>query len=255
MLGNGLVIEAGEGPGSYQISGLGATTINRQFGAVQFVGATRGIQIGLLGGPDVLVLDGTSAELAVTGKLRIRSGTGSTAIIDRALSLFDDHDIVAIVDVLLESGLSVRLRRGSDVLSLCGVDSLGRVRTGEGLGPDTLTLDDSVFSDRFNAGTGVGQDVVSIEQHGNATGPASEFNGRTNLRTRRGNDAICIGNAGEPGNSANFHGRTKIRGGHGRHDSLDAGLSGGGGNTFDTPPVVTGIEQLDAGNPACGLKT
>ncbi len=109
VLGNGLVIEAGDGPGAYQISPLGATTINRQFGSVELAGVTRGIQIGLLGGPDVLVLDGSSAELAVTGKLRIRSGTGSTAIIDRALNSFDDHDIVRIVDVLLESGLSVRL--------------------------------------------------------------------------------------------------------------------------------------------------
>mgnify|MGYP001611904628 FL=1 len=115
-----------------------------------------------------------------------------------------------------------------------------------------LTVDDSFFDSRYNSGVGVGQDVISIEQHGNVDGPSTEFNGRTKLRGRKGNDAICIGNAGEPGNSANFHGRTKIRGGRGRHDSLD-GLNNGA-NTFDTPPVVVGIEQLDAGNPACGLR-
>jgi hypothetical protein len=251
-LGNGLVIEAGDGPGSYQISSLGGTTINRQFGTQLFVGATRGIQVGLLGGPDILVLDGTSAELAVLGKLRIRSGTSSVAIIDRALSLFDDHDTIAIVDALLESGLTVKLRRDADDLALCGVEALHRVRTGEGLGPDLLTVDDSTFDSRYNSGVSVGQDVISIEQHGNPDGPSTEFNGhKTKLRGRKGNDAICIGIPGEPGNSANFHGRTKIKGGRGRHDSLD-GLDTGA-NSFDSPPIVIGIEQVDAGNPACGL--
>jgi len=132
------------------------------------------------------------------------------------------------------------------------VDSLGRVRTGEGLGSDLTTVDDSTFDDRYRTGTGHGPDVISIEQQGNVTGPSTEFNGRTRLRTRGGRDAICIGNAGEPGNSANFHDRTRIRGGRGRHDSLD-GLNNGA-NTFDTPPVVSGIEQVVEGNPACGLE-
>ncbi len=132
------------------------------------------------------------------------------------------------------------------------MDSLGRVRTGEGLGSDLTTVDDSTFDDRYRTGTGHGPDVISIEQQGNVTGPSTEFNGRTRLRTRGGRDAICIGIAGDPGNSADFHGRTRIRGGRGRHDSLD-GLNNGA-NTFDTPPVVSGIEQVDSGNPACGLE-
>jgi CSLREA domain-containing protein len=253
FFGNGLVIEAGDGPDSFRLTPLGGTTLNRQFGSVEFVGASRGIQVGLLGGPDVLVIDGTTSELVISGKLRIRSGTSSVAIIDRALSLFDDHDTIAIVDALLESGLTVKLRRGADDLALCGVEALHRVRTGEGLGPDTLTVDDSIFDSRYNSGVGVGQDVISIEQHGNPDGPTTEFNGRkTKLRGRKGNDAICIGIAGEPGNSASFHGKTKIRGGRGRHDSLD-GLDTGT-NTFDTPPIIVGIEQVDSGNPACGLE-
>jgi hypothetical protein len=252
VLGNGLVIEAGAGPGSYRITGLGATTINRQVGAQEFAGVTGGMRIGLLGGPDVLLLDGSSAALAVTGKLRIRSGTGSTAILDRIVNSFGDQDVVRIVDVLLEAGLSVRLRRNGDDLGLCGLDALGPVRTGEGLGPDTFALDDGTLDDRYRTGVGHGPDVMRIEQQGGPTGPSTEFNGRVRLRGRRGNDSICIGNVGESGNSASFHGRTRIRGGRGRRDSID-GLNNGA-NTFDSPPVVVGIEQVDAGNPTCAVE-
>jgi hypothetical protein len=209
---------------------------------------TKSITVQLGAGDDNLVLDGTAGAMVVTGKLVVRDSAGDSASLDQG----DDerslpgNDSVAIIDALLERGLSVGLGAGDDMVSLCGTTTNGPTRVRTGRGPDNVLVNDSTMHEGTHVTTGRGPDVVALETTGDPAGPPTVLQKCVRIRTRRGNDSITIGSPAGPGNSVQAPACTKIRGGRGI-DTLIAGLSSdpnSNGNEFAQPPNTGGIEQM-----------
>lgn len=216
---------------------------------MELKGVTGSVGIRMGAGNDVVHVDGQAGSLVITGKLKTLEGARDTMWLDRLTtratgSKNHNNDLVAIVDAVLESGLTVRLSGGADEFVVCRSTLHGALRLGTGGGSDSVTIDDSEFYGKTAIETGPGADVVNLERQGNADGPATVFHGPVKLRTRRGNDRVAIGKAGQGGNSAQFHGKVKLVGGRAR-DVLDAGLGGkpnSYGNALSSPPQVRGFE-------------
>jgi hypothetical protein len=169
--GNAIHIEA-EGDGSYVVTGLDGTTVNRETGPVRFRGV-RGLDIGMGSGDDIVFF---GPVLGQTGR----------------------------IDRVLEDGLSIRMDAGDDELTLCGLEISGRTKIGSGLGSDRYTIDDAEFLGPAAIGTGNAGDTIRIDTQGDPEGPPTVFHAQSSIRGKDGDDNVQLGRNGEPGNSVRF---------------------------------------------------
>jgi VCBS repeat-containing protein len=169
---NAIRLEVEEG-GTVVVTGLGGTKVNGRSGAVRFR-SVRSVDIGMGSGNDTLSIEPGPA----------------------------------LIDAILDRGLTIRMDAGDDRLSLCGVAVSGPVKIGAGLGSDIYMIDDADFHGPAVIGSGDAADTILIETHGDPDGPPTYFRDETNINGKGGRDRIRLGK-GERGNTVKFQNKGK----------------------------------------------
>jgi PKD repeat protein len=235
---NGISVHAGSASLYYRVFGTESTTINGQTGPIEF-GPARAIKVKLGAGRDSFVVDGSSGMVVLPG-----NASGHKSGSNRARDRLDadrrpaGNNAVPMIDSLLERGLAVLTGPDEDAIALCGLTSEGPLQVRAGAGADTVLIDDSTLHE-VKVRTGKGPDAVAIETKGASTSPSTQLLQCVRVKTRRGSDAIAMGDSSKPGNSVHAADCMRVRGGRGR-DRLDAD----NGNLFTQPPDIRGIDEL-----------
>jgi len=106
---------------------------------------------------------------------------------------------------------------------------------------DLVYIDDTEVYKALTVDTGAGADQVAIEANGADPGPISVFSAAVSVKTGDDDDAVTVGIAGQPGNSASFAKASQWDGGAGAGDAIDLN---GNGNVFTVTPVVKNFETV-----------
>ncbi len=161
--GNDLIIDTrGLGGGQLRLSAEN-TTINGQFGPVEFSGVTGDIEVALGEGKDRLKLQ----EVNWPREVRISSDSGDdyiqieqSTLGELVLESRDGDDTINFVDTNVSGAVLVRTSDGGDVVTFGGGEFQEEVVIETGRGNDTV-FHDSTFAGGRRIVDGPGNDVVS----------------------------------------------------------------------------------------------
>lgn len=235
-LDNLITVEKGPTANSYRVTGLNGTQINGRSGSFVFNNVTKGIDANLMGGDDMLVLDGSASPFGVPGTIKVRTGPGADLVRLQGVTGKGDlgsssgKDVVQLIDSVF-TALAVDLGNGASTsLLLDGVTVIGRTKVRGGNGADTVRAIDSNLA-AVLIQTGLGSDTVRLEN--------VHATGRVYMGTGRGADLVAVSNS-------KFDAAVVLFGDRG-HDVLDAGTLGNSntkGNTFLVNPLTRGFEDF-----------
>lgn len=196
------------GAGSYQIDGT-ATTIN---GGAGFTanGVTGDVKITMNDGDDLVIIEDTNVE-PFPDDLVIRTGRGNDDV--------DMNDYGTVGDAKVSSD------DGNDSVIMQAGTIGGKLTVKTGSGTDTFSIESGTVNGRTTVSTGGDDDGVFSNF-------AQTFTGRVTVRAGSGEDTVQLADT-TTGDS------TRINCGSGVADTGDVSDPG---NSFATPPTVTGCE-------------
>jgi hypothetical protein len=241
--------QAGLSAGQVRLSGANGTTLNKLAGPVILSGVTRGVNIVMGAGDDIVTL----GALTLSGNVSIDGQGGANTLVlngvhvAQSLSLMNSGGaatVVSVANTTVGKDLMILPASGAETLTLQAVEVLKNTTLGAGGKADSLTIDDSHFHGSVNLYTGLGNDTVQIETHGDPLGLTTQFDGQTAISLGSGTDTLQLGVTGQTGNRSVFANNENFDGGPGRDTILNFDASRHVGN------AQIGIGNFEANAPA-----